>query len=147
MAGFIGAPQMNFFDAQLVCLEKEDFEKEYNVVLNGKYFPLSSQSTAKLLKNYNVTKDIILGVRPEHIALEKSNSNAITAKVELSEMMGSEIHVHVKLNGKDVIIRTPVLGLDQSIADAIEKNGEISFTFTHEVMHLFDKESGLSLLR
>ena len=61
-------------------------------------------------------------------------------------MMGSEAHVHVKLNGKDVIIRVQTLGLDNDISKAISENGEIAFAFTPEVMHLFDKETGDSLI-
>ena len=70
----------------------------------------------------------------------------LAAKVAISEMMGSEAHVHVKVDGKDVIIRVRTLGLDKDMAKAISGNGEIAFTFTPEVMHLFDKETGISLL-
>ena len=93
-----------------------------------------------------MAKEVILGVRPEHIKLVKEGDNAVKANVEIYEMMGSEANVHVMLNGKDVIIRVQTLGLDKEIAKAISNSGEIAFTFTPEVMHLFDKETGVSLL-
>ena len=141
VAGFIGAPQMNFFDAKLVRSGKG-----YGVELNGVKFELTADAQAKLKADAVEEKEVILGVRPEHIKLVKEGDKAVKANVEIYEMMGSEAHVHVMLNGKDVIIRVQTLGLDKDIAKAISNSGEIAFTFAPEVMHLFDKETGLSLL-
>ena len=141
VAGFIGAPQMNFFDAKLI---KEN--KGYSVELDGVKFELTADAQAKLKADGAEEKEVVLGVRPEHISLVKGETNSIKANVEIYEMMGSEAHVHVKLNGKDVIIRVQTLGLDNDISKAISENGEIAFAFTPEVMHLFDKETGDSLI-
>ena len=141
VAGFIGAPQMNFFDAKLIKAGKG-----YGVELNGVKFELTADAQAKLKADGIEEKEVILGVRPEHIKLVKEGDNAVKASVEIYEMMGSEAHVHVMLKGKDVIIRVQTLGLDKEIAKAISNSGEIAFTFTPEVMHLFDKETGVSLL-
>ena len=141
VAGFIGAPQMNFFDAKLVRSGKG-----YGVELNGVKFELTADAQAKLKADGIEEKEVILGVRPEHIKLVKEGDNAVKANVEIYEMMGSEAHVHVKLNEKDVIIRVQTLGLDKDVANAINNSGEIAFTSTPEVMHLFDKETGLSLI-
>ena len=141
VAGFIGAPQMNFFDAKLI-----KSGKGYGVELDGVKFELTTDAQAKLKADGIEEKEVILGVRPEHIKLVKEGDNAVKASVEIYEMMGSEAHVHVKLNDKDVIIRVQTLGLDKEIAKAISNSGEIAFTFTPEVMHLFDKETGLSII-
>ena len=141
VAGFIGAPQMNFFEAKLVKLNNE-----YIVNFEGISFSISKQANDKLSSDNVEEKDIIPGVRPEHISLVKADKNSLSSKVTISEMMGSEIHVHIRLNDKDVIIRTPILGLDRDIALAIEKGGAITFTFTPEVMHIFDKETGKSII-
>ena len=141
VAGFIGAPQMNFFDAKLK-------KSGYNFVieLNGVEFALTDSANKALNEKGLEEKEVILGVRPEHITLVKSGDTCVKANVEISEMMGSEAHVHVKVDGKDVIIRVQTLGLDNETADAIANGGEIAFTFKPEVMHLFDKETGVSLL-
>ena len=141
VAGFIGSPQMNFFDARLVKRSGG-----YAVSLGGVLFPLSAKADKKLAEGGIVEQDVVLGVRPEHISLVKGGDKAIKANVEIAEMMGSETHVHVRQAGKDMIIRTPVLGLDPAIAEAIEKGGEIAYTFTPDVMHVFDKQTGNSLL-
>ena len=141
VAGFIGAPQMNFFDAKLV-----KSGKGYAAELCGIKFDLTAEASKKLLADAVEEKDVILGVRPEHIKLVTNDSKAVKSAVEIYEMMGSEAHIHVKVNEKDVIIRVQTLGLDKDIAKAISNSGEITFTFAPEVMHIFDKETGLSLL-
>ena len=55
------------------------------------------------------SREILLGARPEHIVLADGPAeNAIPCKLEVNEMMGSEIHVHASVEGNDnVIIRIP----------------------------------------
>ena len=144
VAGFIGAPQMNFFDADLV----KDGDK-YAVKMEGVNFPLSDEANAALSEKQVEEKSVILGVRPEHILLVqggKDKKPTLGAKVLISEMMGSEYQIHVKLQEKDVIIRVQMMGLDKDMIKNIEEGGDVEFTFTPDVMHVFDKESGLSLL-
>ena len=132
---------MNFFDAKLIKAGKD-----YGVELNGVKFELTADAQAKLKADAVEEKEVILGVRPEHITLIKNGGSSIKSVVKITEMMGSEAHVHVILNGKDVIIRVQTLGLDKDIAKAISSSGEIAFTFSPEVMHLFDKEKGTRLI-
>ena len=139
VAGFIGAPQMNTFKAQLAKKNGE-----YGVELCGKYFPLSETANKALKAKDEPEKEIILGVRPEHIEL--TEGDGVKAQVTISEMMGSEMHVHAEVGEKGLIIRVPVIGLTQSIAEAINGGGEVMFTFKPEVMHIFDEESGLNLV-
>ena len=140
VAGFIGAPQMNFFDAKLIVSGGK-----YAVVLCGKVFELND-NTQKILEEKGVgEKEITLGVRPEHITLNMIGEG-IKAQISIAEMMGSEYQLHVKVEGKDVIIRVPTIGIDEKILKAIESGGEIHFNFTPEVMHLFDKVSEKNLL-
>ena len=142
VAGFIGAPQMNFFDARLINHGNADYSVQFNDVL----FPLSENTCRNLRSGLVESQDIVLGVRPEHIVLTKGGETSVKAKVEISEMMGSEYQIHVTVAGKDVIIRVRIMELDKDIASAIENGGEISFTFTPDVMHIFNKDTGVSLL-
>ena len=64
VAGFIGTPQMNFFDAQLV---RED--KKFFVELGGKRIELSAEKEARLLENDIKSQPVTLGVRPEHTVI------------------------------------------------------------------------------
>ena len=133
VAGFIGTPQMNFFDAKLL--------KE-----NGKYFvqladvkvELSEDKQARLAANNVEPQDITLGVRPEHTNLVEGG---VPAKVDVSEMMGSSVHLHVSAEGRDVIIIVPTIDMSTSysIGDAV------SFSFNGNVAHVFSKETEKNL--
>ena len=140
VAGFIGAPQMNFFDAKLV---KDG--NAYAVAFAGNKFALTKEACEKLAQDGAAEKEIILGVRPEHITVS-SDGDGIKAEVSIAEMMGSEYQVHVKVDGKDVIIRVPTIGIDRALESKILSGGQVTFTFASEVMHLFDKESESNLI-
>ncbi len=146
VAGFIGAPQMNFFDANLI--KKGD---DYCVNLLGKDFPILAETSAKLRDRDAAEMAITLGVRPEHIALVKDGApaeNYVDAKVSVYEMMGSELHLHLTLEGaedKDVIVRVDTLTLSEEERKNIADGGNVKITFVPEVMHLFNKETEVNL--
>ena len=141
VAGFIGVPQMNFFDARL---EKEG--DKYCVKLADAVFPVDEETNAKLRKNGVDSSDITLGVRPEHISLS-DGSNSLKGTVDVGEMMGSSIHLHVRSMDQDVIIIAQTIDLNGQHLDIVSAGQEISFTFGANVMHLFNKETGESLTR
>ena len=67
VAGFIGMPQMNMFDAKLV-----EQSGKYSVELGGVSIILSEEKQAALAKNNVKSQEITLGIRPEHIALAQA---------------------------------------------------------------------------
>ena len=95
VAGFIGTPQMNFFDAELV---KED--GRYAVVLENARVELSEAKQANLARKQVQPGPITLGVRPEHISLAGDASQAVRGTVDVAEMMGSAVHLHVDACGR-----------------------------------------------
>ena len=135
VAGFIGTPQMNFFDAQLV---RED--KKFFVELGGKRIELSAEKEARLLENDIKSQPVTLGVRPEHTVIE-APGEGIAAKVDVSEMMGSSVHLHVTAEGKDVIIIVPTLDMKEHYA----MGDAVSFSFDGNVAHVFSKETEKNL--
>ena len=138
VAGFIGVPQMNFFDAELI-----KNGEEYAVSVGGVVMSLSAEKQANLKRNNVQPQAITLGVRPEHITLEGDASRMLTGKVDVSEMMGSAVHLHVNVLGKDAIIIVQTMDLkDQS---ALTMGKDISFTFPAETVHLFDKATTMNL--
>ncbi|MDD4780536.1 MAG: sn-glycerol-3-phosphate ABC transporter ATP-binding protein UgpC [Tissierellia bacterium] len=131
VAGFIGAPQMNFLDAK-VKVEGENIIVDFN----GNFQFILSGDKAKNLKAY-AGKDIIAGIRPEDIKIKNTEelSNYKTkATVEITELMGSEIYVYFECYGHKLINKTP--------ADTIVKSdSEIEIAFDINKMHFFDKET------
>lgn len=126
-------PRMNIFDAKLV-----KNGSKYSVAIGGIEVELSAEKQARLAANNVQSQDITLGVRPEHLTLK--GSKMLKGTVDVFEMMGSEIHYHVSYEGQDVILIVPTLG-----NETVAMGNQIGFTFTGEVAHVFDKETGKNL--
>ena len=142
VAGFIGSPQMNFFDA---ALKKEN--ERYMVAVHGVTIPLADGMNAKLLDKAVPEQNIILGIRPEHISIAtKGDQGAISATVDVSEMMGSEMYIHLNVEGKEAVIRVPTIDLDEKYRGGIGYLTEIDFKFPPALVHLFSKENERNLL-
>lgn len=137
VAGFIGTPQMNFFDAKLV---KND--GKYAVELGGMTVQLSDEKQESLNKNNVKEQDIVLGVRPEHIELAKSG---LVGKIDVSEMMGSSVHLHVDALGQDVVLVVSTMNMSVAEVAALANGNAVTFNFAGHVCHVFNKETGINL--
>lgn len=142
VAGFIGSPQMNFFDGEL---EKKDGKYqlkvgEATVVLGGK--------AQELLTGKGVgERKVTVGIRPEHIAFAAApGSDTVSSKVDVSEMMGSEVYLHVNAVGRDVVLRIPTTDLPAEHRAGIPYGTEINFAFRPDLIHLFDPETEKNLM-
>ena len=142
VAGFIGTPQMNFFDAKL---DKD--ADGYYVELDGARVHLPEEKQQALRANNVEPQDITLGIRPEHIMLCSDDAAAhISATVDVSEMMGSSVHLHVNANGKDVVVIIPTIDLDGSAQQMFGYGSKVNFTFGGNVLHMFSKENEKNLI-
>lgn len=91
--------------------------------------------------------DVTLGVRPEHITFAKdTGSHTITGKVDVSEMMGSELHLHANVEGKDVVLRVPTTELPSEHRGGIPYGTQVHFTFRPDLIHLFNPENEQNLI-
>ena len=141
VAGFIGVPQMNFYDAELVL----DKDGTYAVMMNGIRVVLTNEKQERLRKAGVKPQAIILGVRPEHIMLLENGEPGLQGKVEVTEMMGSAVHLHVDAYGRDSIIIAQTSGMEGARHVPMESGTPISFTFGGNVVHLFSKEDDHNL--
>ncbi|MDR0889161.1 MAG: sn-glycerol-3-phosphate ABC transporter ATP-binding protein UgpC [Oscillospiraceae bacterium] len=140
VAGFIGSPQMNLFDAQL----RKDDEK-YFVEVAGASFALSERIAAKLRRDSE--GEVIVGIRPEHIRIcAQEGDDTMSAAVEVSEMMGSEIHLHLRAQDKEIVLRVNTTELPEAYRAGIPYGTQLHFTFPGDLLHLFDKESQKNLI-
>ena len=137
VAGFIGAPQMNFFNSKLVKVDGK-----YAVELGGHTVVLSDEKQAALAANNVEEQEITLGVRPEHITLAE---DGVEGKIDVSEMMGSSVHLHVDAVGQDVIIVVNTMDMTQAEVAALSMGKTIKFTYGGNNCHVFGKESGINL--
>ena len=138
VAGFIGTPQMNFFNnAKLIKANGK-----YAVEVGGMTVELSEEKQAKLATNNVEPQDIVLGVRPEHIEL---GNTGIGGKVDVSEMMGSSVHLHVSALGQDVVMVVSTMNMTGAEVAALANGNPVTFNFAGHVCHVFNKETGINL--
>lgn len=132
VAGFIGVPIMNFFDGELV---KDGVR--YYVEVEGARIELSAEKEAKMAARGVQAQKVTVGVRPEHIELADGPGKMISAKIDVSEMMGSQINLHINVNGKEGII---IVDTMSNAGRLFQMGEEINFTFAPEVIHVFDTD-------
>lgn len=134
VAGFIGAPQMNFIDVTLVEKDGEIFAKNdsLNIKLN------KGECCALIEKNY-IGKEVVLGIRPEDIHIEdifvdNSLDSVFEATVEIGELMGAEIYAYLKTGDSSITARFDGryrVNMGDTLKLAMDK---------HRI-HIFDKET------
>lgn len=94
VASFIGSPAMNFMPGII---------DENRIFTSGELSFQVTDYIYNLVKANNyLSKQIIFGIRPEHFSIEIDNMPAVTMKVNLVEMLGSEKLLHFNVNGTDV---------------------------------------------
>ncbi|MCL2672115.1 MAG: sn-glycerol-3-phosphate ABC transporter ATP-binding protein UgpC [Clostridiales bacterium] len=143
VAGFIGSPQMNFFDADLI--REGD---NYKVRVLGREFWLDEERQGILRSKDMDSRRVKFGVRPEHIVLchDLALEPHFHATVDISEMMGSSVHLHVESEGQEVVIILETIALPDVYRAGFRHGDPINFTFGGNVIHLFDAETEESLL-
>ena len=128
VAGFIGMPQMNLFDAKLV---KKD--GKYGVEVGNLYVEFSEDKQERLAAQNVEEQEVTLGVRPDHINLAESG---IKGRVDVSELMGSSVHLHIsEEGGNDVVVILPTNGR----AHNFPMGTEVNLNFEGNVAHFFSK--------
>jgi multiple sugar transport system ATP-binding protein len=104
VAGFIGSPPMNLLKGKV-----QKREDGLYFVENGEKGALTFALKARLetLASKYVDKDIVFGIRPEHLTDEPKEGILlpITSTVEIAEPMGSESLVYLKAGSTNLIAR------------------------------------------
>ncbi|CDM62132.1 MULTISPECIES: ABC transporter ATP-binding protein [Rhizobium] len=137
VAGFIGSPQMNFFEGTLLCsgpggvaVEVPGFE-----VVN---LPVEAANAVP-------GQAVILGVRPSHFELVKdggANGLAVRFNVDYAESIGTDTYVYGKLEGSET---ATIAHLSDHVA--VEDQSSLSLAVQPQRVHLFDSESSVNLNR
>ncbi len=141
VAGFIGSPQMNFFNVKLV----READGVYACFGNNKIL-VPNKKVAKFNDEGVIGKEVIMGIRPENLSDDQSVVAAhpeasIDVDVEVVEMLGSETFLYVKTSGKDenVICRVDPRTTSRG-------GDKLKICFDVEYLHFFDKETEGTLL-
>jgi multiple sugar transport system ATP-binding protein len=133
VAGFIGSPSMNFFEATV------GRGNDGLVVDMGPFnLPVPASVSSKL--EAHVGKSVYFGIRPENVHDEKyvprgvEENARLSARVTVREPLGSEVYAFVENGGKEMVTR-----LDPRTSAAINNN--ISLVVDMSKMHVFDRDS------
>ena len=143
VAEFIGAPKMNIIRTDLTRSGDKFFVSPFGAKLEvdgikGDMLRAANASSGK----------VILGVRPEHIQLtDEKGPSSIPVTLEVNEMMGSELHLHVYTeDGTRLIVRTPTVDLSPEKRASLVNGAKLNITFSGKVMHFFDPETEKNIL-
>ena len=136
VAGFIGSPQMNFFENCQLTKGTDG----YSITVMDHTVPLSAAQNEALAAAGTESRSITVGVRPVHITL---GSDGIDAEVDVSELMGSELHLHLNAGGQDVVAVVPTANID---ASTYVRHTALKFSFDPRLVHLFDPDSEKNLI-
>ncbi|HHY55582.1 MAG TPA: ABC transporter ATP-binding protein [Chloroflexi bacterium] len=137
VAGFIGSPSMNFFDATLV-------ESDGKLEINSGGFRLPVPQPKADEWRPHKGKQVIFGIRPEDIHAKPFVPPSIleadmTAKVDVVEMMGNEIFLYlVTRDNKQFIGR-----VDPRVRSQV--GDEIQLAVNMANAHIFDPKTEISL--
>lgn len=133
VAGFVGSPSMNMLEGSII---KKDGELAIDVGIFTYVLPKGLGDVVRTA----AASEVVLGVRPEGITIvKKERPNAISAKVDVLEPIGRELHVQLAVGDKSFIAITDP---DQDLS--IEE--KVWLLFNEKRLYIFDKKSGKLLV-
>ena len=144
VAGFIGTPQINFFNGRLTPDGKLRFANDQEITL--------SKATMDKFDAEKIGSgiDVIMGIRPGDLKLVDNGDKATTvvAKVEVVEALGNEtiVYSNLDLNGEQSLERTATsITLSAKLKSDPERHSKIFLDIDEDYIHLFDKETEVSI--
>jgi len=137
VAGFIGSPSMNFFDASIIQTDK-------GLAVDTGIFQITiPQNRQEIVKKY-LGKKVVFGIRPEDIhdqSLTPANINpqSVEATIDVVEQMGNEMIVYLEEGSKNFIGR-----LDPRTQARV--GNRMNVVINVDNIHLFDAQTEESLV-
>ena len=137
VAGFIGTPQMNFFNI-IYKANKKDIEL---ILPNNEVLEAKVSAFRNIKDEYldGSAKQVVLGVRPEHMIIAKSGIKAV---VNFVEVLGNTVNILCKLAKSDAEFS---ITLQERVT--YSPGDEIFVAFDSKNCHLFDKEKETSIYK
>jgi len=132
VAGFIGSPSMNFFDAKLV-------ERNGKIAVDCQDFVLDTPDDREDVYRPHLGKDVIFGLRPDNthdveFVPPGITEDIVEAQVDVVELLGNEVLVHLTTDHYNF------MGRFDPRTNAKVGN-TIPVAFDMDRMHIFDKQT------
>ena len=139
VAGFIGSPQMNFTACEVV-----DEGGAIALKFDGQKIVLPEGIATKVKESGCVGKEVVLGIRPEDLHdeeafLTSSPESCVDAHVEITEMMGAETYLYLKIGETQFTARV-------NPRSTAKTDDDIKIALDLNKIHLFDKETEMAIL-
>ena len=134
VGSFIGTPSMNFISGKI------DDTGAF-ITQNGAHtFTLNKHQQSVIKEKGLFGKDVVLGIRPEDVVLEKNaaKANTVEIEVDLCEMLGHEANMYFTLDD------TPMISILNSRV-LVEEKSKVLVSLDVQHSHLFDKETELKI--
>jgi len=134
VAGFIGSPQMNLFEAQ-IKKQGEDV-----CVMLGEFAIKLPEAKAKAVTEGGyIDKGVIMGIRPEdlhddEVHISSNAGNTVEATVEVTELLGAEVFLYLDIAGQQATARV-------NPRSTAKTNDRIKMAMDINKIHIFDKDN------
>ena len=138
VAGFIGSPQMNFMDADVVVNDGK-----VSLQFGSYSVALPEEKSRKIIDGGYEGKTVIFGIRPEDISddpemIAKNGECVIESDVTGYELLGAEVLLYYTVAGTNMTARVD--------SDTPARYGDhIKLAFDPNKIHVFDKETELTI--
>lgn len=121
VAGFIGSPSMNFFDAEITRTSADETALR-----------LHDGSSIVVGATAATAERMTLGIRPEHVEFgAEGTGNRVSGIVQVVERLGCDTLLHIDVAGTSLVMRQP-----RDLAD-IHVGKHVTCRFPAEACHLF----------
>ena len=144
VAGFIGTPQINFFEGWLTPDGKLKFANEQEITL--------SENTMSKFDSDKIGEglEVIMGIRPGDLKLVENNENQTTvkAKVEVVEALGNEtiVYSNLDLEGAETLEKSATsITLSAKLSTNPARHSTVFLDIDENCIHLFDKATEESI--
>ena len=132
VAGFIGSPAMNFFNAELT-------QAGDDIVVKTASFEVKVPEDRRAVLKSHLGKPVVFGLRPEDIhdpnfAPPRVIAQNVEAIVDLTELMGNEIFLFLKSADAEYVARVDP-------RTSFKMGDQVTMAFNMDNMHIFDKET------
>lgn len=132
VAGFIGSPAMNFFNAELAQVGDD-------VVVKTDSFEVKVPEDRRATLKSHLGKPVVFGLRPEDIhdpnfAPPRIIAQNVDTLVDLTELMGNEIFLFLKSGDSEFVARVDP-------RTSFKMGDQVTMAFNMDNMHIFDKET------
>lgn len=150
VAGFIGSPQMNFINGEIVktgdslyfaIIDQPDDDR---APISASIKIPADKNIDGCLDNY-VGKNVVLGIRPEHIYddddfVSKNPDGIIKVNIEVVEPMGSDKYLYSVFGSINLIARVEP-------SSKFQPGDTVDFAFDLSKIHIFDEDTEISLTK